>query len=174
MRVLMAMRISTGTWFRRCETSDKTPTQFRGALAAELGLSAADVHAIAAEDVTPEAFEAVQRVLERGIVHGQNATVWPPGDPDASLVWDADSVDEVTAARVRRLFGGANGQRKWEDDARQHAWAAEHATWPGGRAVTDAERIAAETFLAMDHVFQGERQRYIAEARAFKNQQGFF
>lgn len=167
-------RVSTGRWLPRVEASDtKTTTQFRDAVASERGLPIAELVVVAVDSVTADTFTAIQAVLEKELA-GADAEVWPIGDPDAALVYDAASVDAVTAARIRRLYGGGSGdQAKWEQLARQHAWAVEHEAWPDGRDVTAADTIAATTFLAADRILARSLERVRAEGHVMKRTKGW-
>ena len=176
MRVLLARRVSTGAWFLRAESSDKPVGQFATELASNFGLPAADIETVVADEVTPAAFSAVLRELERGLVRGPGAAVWPLNDPDASFVYDAPTVDAVTAARIRRAVGGADPiqeQLKQLRLALVHTYAVDHAQWPDGTPVNDQEKADARAFLMAARQGHQTIERLRAEGRAMKGCKGW-
>lgn len=93
--------------------------------------------------------------------------IWPAGDPDAAPVYDATSVDAVTAARIRRLYGGADGEAR---AARRWRAADELARDPEAPAV---DHIEAEGVLAEDRILRERAEHVITEARVLKQTRGW-
>lgn len=164
MRLLLVKRVSTDRWLPHVEASDRPVEAVALAVATEFAVPVADVQAIVT-DIVQEVVDRLRESVKVAIPAG--AILWPADDPDADLVGDAAGVDRVTAARIRRLFGGSDGEAAWGRGWRTHL---ETALDPDAPAI---DKIEAETFLATDRTRREQVEHLITQARVLKQTRGW-
>lgn len=173
MRVLLVRRASTGAWLPRVGASETQAVgDFAAAVALETGLPAADLVAAAYLGVGAASFVSIQKSIASGLATPA-AIVWPEGDPDAALVWDRATVDAVTEARVNRVYGTSMDRLARVERGLQATYAATHAAWPDGIAVTSLDMRSADDYWVEQRAIQARVDYAHSEGRAIKKTMGF-
>ena len=172
MRVLVARRVATGLLLPRMAQSTQAESAFAAAVAAEMGVAASSITAVAIEAADAAVAARLAARLAAGAISAA-AVFWPDGDPDGDFVASATEVDAVTEARARRLYGGGAAEAEHRRAYARHAWAKDHGVWADGRAVNAAEKADADGFLRRARAVEHGAARIRAEGEAFKDQHGF-